>query len=747
MMLKYFLFLLCFLISLKGVSDPLIDDEEHSRFYVYSPTTLKETIHDAPAATTVITAEDIRNRGITRIEDIFRFAPGMVVNRGDGNPIRVAYHGTNSENPRRMLIKINGTTIPYHQHFQWTRWDAMPFHIDSIERVEIVRSPSNAIHGGNAAQGYINIILKDPEISRSMVTGGLGTNNRNEFSIRQSLSNNSSNSLYFSFGSRKYDGYDQDYIDIKQRILSPLPSDISELGEIGSHDGWERSYDEHESLYGSLNGAFKFDKTEIGLLIGVYNVDYNNRPIIYGNEYVSLIDERHSNEVELQTKQHFITLDFKHNKSDSLILGGYASYSHHEDQEQWVDCRWANITWWPETYDLYDYSINFANSVFRPTLNQNIDTSNFTVEELQAWGPFANRVMIEGINSAQRDICGNWYQKTTNDRVAAQVDMKIFLQDHTKIVLGAGGVSETVFSEEWYQGEVSEQRIHFLTHVTNYIGPFTSNFGIYSQKFSLNDKIYNSPRFAISYRLSDFFSLKAISAISYSEPPIFARQADFAFDLTFDESSFTNESSALFFWHLKGNPEIEAERIKSKSIVFSGQSPGYPFSFNIKLFDEEMTEVISDLYNWTSFDPSNNGKVDQEGIEIESNLYKENYSVGVSASYIENQTNSFLEQSLYAKNIYTVYASKRITDNTNVSFYSNHNNILDVEYNEYNIFLNNNHNVGRINIDFFLQLTYYPEEKYLKTYKSSFDLPNDYVVYTSRYDDEIHGFAGFKVNY
>jgi|GEM_PF-4918510 len=117
----------------------------------------------APAAVTIITAEDIVKYGFTSIPDILRSVPGVYVRwtpMGETAGIRSFGQSPFSD---RLLYLINGVpcnsplqgglpTLPHFLSF---------FPMQHIKQVEVIRGPSSALYGGNAFWGIVNIITKE----------------------------------------------------------------------------------------------------------------------------------------------------------------------------------------------------------------------------------------------------------------------------------------------------------------------------------------------------------------------------------------------------------------------------------------------------------------------------------------------------------------------------------------------------------------------------------------------------------
>lgn len=121
----------------------------------------EQSIRQAPASVTVLTAADIRNYGWRTLSDALRTAPGFHI-RNDrfyeyvGNRGYTRAFDYNS----RTLVLINGHRVNdpiYQMGAIGTDFLLDP---DLIERIEIIRGPGSSVYGSSAFYGAINIIPK-----------------------------------------------------------------------------------------------------------------------------------------------------------------------------------------------------------------------------------------------------------------------------------------------------------------------------------------------------------------------------------------------------------------------------------------------------------------------------------------------------------------------------------------------------------------------------------------------------------
>jgi iron complex outermembrane receptor protein len=121
----------------------------------------EESLQEVPVAVTAFTAEGIERRQIQSIEDVARFAPGLVfdkafgraterpVIRGQGNVLAGVQFGVEAG----AAYFVDGIYYP---------GDIQSLDMSEVERVEVIRGPQSALYGRNTYSGAINFITRSP---------------------------------------------------------------------------------------------------------------------------------------------------------------------------------------------------------------------------------------------------------------------------------------------------------------------------------------------------------------------------------------------------------------------------------------------------------------------------------------------------------------------------------------------------------------------------------------------------------
>ncbi|WP_418187114.1 TonB-dependent receptor [Aliarcobacter lanthieri] len=118
---------------------------------------MEENIKDVSQSISVITEEDIEQKGIKTIQDVIKEIPNMSGQR-DLNGGMSSFRGLNASmftNNNPVVIYVDG--VPYYD-----RYDYDPS-LANVEQIEVLRGPQGTLYGKDAIGAVINIVTKTPE--------------------------------------------------------------------------------------------------------------------------------------------------------------------------------------------------------------------------------------------------------------------------------------------------------------------------------------------------------------------------------------------------------------------------------------------------------------------------------------------------------------------------------------------------------------------------------------------------------
>ena len=121
-----------------------------------------QTLLEAPAAMSVVTAEDIRTFGYRTLADLLNGIRGLYTS-SDRNYHYLGMRGfaTPGDYNTRVLLLVDGVRTNDNVYDQAAIGTDFTIDVDLIERVEFLPGPGSAIYGANAFFGVINVITKD----------------------------------------------------------------------------------------------------------------------------------------------------------------------------------------------------------------------------------------------------------------------------------------------------------------------------------------------------------------------------------------------------------------------------------------------------------------------------------------------------------------------------------------------------------------------------------------------------------
>lgn len=139
----------------------------------------EEDVNKTPYSATVLTREEIENAGALTIPEALRLVPGLFVQQSVNGLYEVYMYGTeataqgsNLNDARSKMILVMIDNMPVNNYFDGgILWETLPVNVGDVERIEVVRSPSNVLFGRDAAAGIINIITKAQEGNKISVQG------------------------------------------------------------------------------------------------------------------------------------------------------------------------------------------------------------------------------------------------------------------------------------------------------------------------------------------------------------------------------------------------------------------------------------------------------------------------------------------------------------------------------------------------------------------------------------------------
>ena len=133
--------------------------EELANLDVTSVSKNPEPLSQAAASIFVISRDDIRRSGATRLPEVLRLAPNLQVAEVSASQYAISARGFNSQSANKLLVLIDGRSV-YTPLFAGVFWDVQDVLLEDIDRIEVISGPGGTLWGTNAVNGVINIITR-----------------------------------------------------------------------------------------------------------------------------------------------------------------------------------------------------------------------------------------------------------------------------------------------------------------------------------------------------------------------------------------------------------------------------------------------------------------------------------------------------------------------------------------------------------------------------------------------------------
>jgi iron complex outermembrane recepter protein len=126
--------------------------EELMAIEVSSVSRRPERLSEAASAIQVITREDIRRSGATRLPEALRLAGNLEVTQFDAAQWAISARGFNSPLANKLLVLIDGRSV-CSPLFAGVFWDAQDVLLEDIEQIEVISGPGATLWAPTRSTG------------------------------------------------------------------------------------------------------------------------------------------------------------------------------------------------------------------------------------------------------------------------------------------------------------------------------------------------------------------------------------------------------------------------------------------------------------------------------------------------------------------------------------------------------------------------------------------------------------------
>ncbi len=562
-------------LSAAEVDEELWDEEIPM---VLSATRLKQAQSEAPASITVIDKSMLENLGVRKLPEIFRLVPGMQVGYVNGNQAAVGYHGLTDDNSRRMQVLIDGRSI-YQQALSRILWFDLPLAIENIERIEVIRGPNTASYGANSYLAIINIITRHPSDTNGMEvvfrSGQRGVND-----LTASWSNVVENLEYrITVAKIEDDGFDLQRDKVTERF-----------------DSSDSNFIQFDGIY---NDEAEQYRLQAGFKTGARQID----------RFFGEITPYH----EIEDDHSFVQFSYTNNISNHRKRKIQFYYDANKISENWQACL-PRLLLTDELFDLFSMDSIYTDELVDALFTGAPPPTPSTAEIANQTSLVLGRAFTDGAI----ETCGYANQDLDETRFDLEWEETLKLNDSTRMVAGANLRIDRTQSESFFAQKISKNTARIFANVEWKSSQDTLfNFGANVE----NDEDAGteiSPRIALIHHLGETHTIRAIAALATRTPDIFEESANRKYlvrSLTPQLPGGVTQS--YFYQHAKSNGGLSAEKIRSFEVGYFGHFPATGILFDIKIFHDELSDIIEGSTQLDQFEISNSGDVTFSGIEAQ----------------------------------------------------------------------------------------------------------------------------------
>lgn len=309
---------------------------------VISTENFETSVLDTAKNITIVTQEDIQNKGANTVAEALRGVPGVTVNYMDGADAVFDLRGSGATAKSNTLVLLDG--VPMNAPDGLYSTSQIP--VDQIEKIEVIPAGGAVMYGDGTTGGVINIVTKSPENRKNYgsINGEVSSWDTRKGNVNYGTKVGDKLLLDLSYNYSKGDGYRDPHPEYKEgdksEAITLRGKYLLEDGYLegkyshnDSRDSWtsslaEKDYKEDPEQHGSAGGK-RERKSDDYLL--KYNKKLNDKFefSILGEH--SSIEYRDSQDwgygiskSKTEIKQNYIKPQIKYNYADEsyLIIGG-----------------------------------------------------------------------------------------------------------------------------------------------------------------------------------------------------------------------------------------------------------------------------------------------------------------------------------------------------------------------------------------------------------------------------------------
>lgn len=190
---------------------------------VLSASKYEQRVTRAPAAVTIVTADEIESYGHRTLADVLKSVRGLQIS-DDRNVSYLGVRGFSrpGDYNTRMLVLLDGHRMNDNVYDAGSFGRETMLDMGLVDRVEVVRGPSSSIYGSSAFLGVVNVVTKrGAQLEGGLLTAEAGTNHTYQGRLAVGRTFRNGADWVFSASDYRSDGEERIYYpEMDERISS-----------------------------------------------------------------------------------------------------------------------------------------------------------------------------------------------------------------------------------------------------------------------------------------------------------------------------------------------------------------------------------------------------------------------------------------------------------------------------------------------------------------------------------------------
>lgn len=606
--------LLACVIHLPGtsVASGLETEFENDMPLLLPPIQLRQSLADVPGSVTIITAEMINRFGIRSVPDALRLVPGMIVTQATGNDYRINYHGTNIHAPKRMNVLVDGMSV-YRPAFGGVDWKALPVAIENIERIEVTRGPNSTSFGVNSLLATVNIVTTHPgEVEGVTLTATVGSRKTVE-------------------GVSRYGG----------RLGATTAYAITASHErdegFGDASSFSRNHDGIQVSKLNFRSVTDIDENE--------TLDMQ-ASLVRGEKEIAYVDFSPAYFPDIDTQDYYLSARWRKSFSANHEMQIRAYQTRHKRNQKLKSCFPA-ATLLPQMADLWRANPSYAEDVLA---GRTPSGGSSTDDMLAVCASEALAALGAGVTTP---VCAEMNQDSIENRYDIELQDTVVFSDSLRMVNGFGFRRDTGSSQTYFGGDVSNSSWRLFSNVEYRPIRFLN---IYAGGLLDMDELTGSsfsPRIALNGHINNNQTIRFVMARAVRKPDLQEQRTNWSYQTSRLMPNIVNvpNGNVQFYQTARAAGDVKSEKNLSKEMGYLANFPRQGILLDVKIFEDELSDLVSENLQFSDFSPSNKNWVRLRGAELQATYTpNDRWNAYLSYSRLRNDGSTAQEQTHYVKN-------------------------------------------------------------------------------------------------